>query len=365
MILVHRHTDAEGGPFHATLRIQPASRIDLFDVRGRLREEFGHDFTQYPRAFYISDHTTAGYLDRRIAEVLEHDGENIQHYLQVFQKLFPPDAGYVHDQLHLRTELSDQQRATEPRNADSHLTFMGGGLRNCASYELEGDEPVWFVELDGVHTGGSRMRRTTVVAYRGEQEVRRLQVHVEASSHAIDAQNLRDPRLGFIGQLQNLVREHGVSFGRFDVSLPLGERYAGLTVNEYETLLMTHDLREVLRNPLRFMARLGRGALQAPMAIPAKTLNYAQYDAVQLFNELMDRVGVRRSLVERIVNRALAVPVSHFLRMKRGISVPVLDRRGEGVGEIGWGTYQSPILVQWRGPGGPTRSLDVRLVRFV
>lgn len=364
MILVNRHTDARG-PFHATLRIQPASRIDLFDVRGHLREEFGADFTRYPQAFYISDHTTAGYLDRGIAEVLEHDGDNIQDYLQVFQKLFPPDAGYVHDELHLRTELSDQQRATEPRNADSHLTFMGGGLRNCASYEHHGDEPVWFVELDGVHAGGARTRRTTVIAYRGEQEVRQLQVSVAASPHPIDAQNLRDPRLGFLAKLQRLVHEHGVSFGRVDVSLPPGERHAGLTVNEYETLLMTHDLREVLRNPLRFMARLGKGALQEPLAIPAKTLNYAQYDAVQLFNELMDRVGVRRSLVERLVNRALAVPVSHFLRMKRGISLPVLDRRGEGVGEIGWGTYQSPILVQWRGPGGADRALDVRLVRFV
>ena len=365
MILVHRHTDAGGGPFHATLRIQPASRVDLFDVRGRLRAEFGADFTRYPKAFYISDHTTAGYLDRRIAEVLEHDGENIQDYLQVFQKLFPPDAGYIHDELHLRTELSEQQRATEPRNADSHLTFMGGGLRNCASYEQQGDQPVWFVELDGVHAGGARTRRTTVIAYAGEQEVRRLQVSVDASPHPIDAQNLRDPRLGFLAQLQRLVDEHGISFGRVDVSLPVGERHAGLTVNEYETLLMTHDLREVLRNPLRFMARLGKGALQEPFAIPAKTLNYAQYDAVQLFNELMDRVGVRRSVVERLVNRALAVPVSHFLRMKRGISLPVLDRRGEGVGEIGWGTYQSPILVQWRGPGGPARVLNVTLVRFV
>ena len=333
MIRVRRHVNAGGGPFHATLRVQPASRIDLFDVRGRLREEFGADFTRYPKAFYISDHTTAGYLDRRIAEVLEHDGKNIQDYLRVFQNLFPPEAGYIHDELQLRTELSDQQRATEPRNADSHLTFMGGGLRNCASYEQRGDEPVWFVELDGVHAGGARTRRTTVIAYRGEQEVRRLQVSLAASPHPIDAQNLRDPRLGFIVQLHRLLREHGVSFGRLDVSLPAAERHAGLTVNEYETLLMTHDLREVLRNPLRFMARLGRGALQEPLAIPAKTLNYAQYDAVQLFNGLMDRVGMRRSLVERLVNRALAVPVSRFLRMQRGISLPVLDRRGDGVGE--------------------------------
>ena len=176
MSLVRRHVDTGGDPFHATLRVQPASRFDLFDVRGRLHEEFGADFARYPKACYISDHTTAGYLDRRIAAVLEHDGEKLQDYLQVFQKLFPPDAGYTHDELHLRTELSDQQRATEPRNADSHLTFMGGGLRNCASYEQCGEEPVWFVELDGVHAGGARTRRTTVIAYRGEQEVRQLQV---------------------------------------------------------------------------------------------------------------------------------------------------------------------------------------------
>ena len=74
---------------------------------------------------------------------------------------------------------------------------------------------------------------------------------------------------------------------------------------------------------------------------------------------------MRRSVVERLVNRALALPVSHFLRMKRGISLPILDRRGDGFGEIGWGTYQSPILVQWKGAAGPARALNVRLVRFV
>jgi thiamine phosphate synthase YjbQ (UPF0047 family) len=367
MILVNRHTDSDG-PFHATLRIQPASRIDLFDVRGRLREEFGPDFTRYPKAFYISDHTTAGYLDRRIAEVLEHDGENIQDYLQVFQKLFPPDAGYVHDELHLRTELSDQQRATEPRNADSHLTFMGGGLRNCASYEQRGDDPVWFVELDGVHAGGARTRRTTVIAYRGEQEVRQLQVSLAASPHPIDAQNLRDPELGFIATLQKLAEKHRVSFGRFDVSLPDEEQHAGLTVNEYETLLMNYDLRHALRNPFRFMAQTGKdvtSVLRDPRTIPAKAVNFAQFDAFHVLNQVLDRIRLRDSLVERVVNKAVALPVSHFLRMKRGISLPVLDRGGDGRGEIGWGTYQSPILVQWNEPGGSSRVLDVRLFRFV
>ena len=307
MILVNRHTHPDGGPFHATLRIKPASRVDLIDVRGKLREEFGSEFTRYPKAFYISDHTTAGYLDQRLAKVLDHDSGNIEDYLQVFLKLFPAGADYVHDKLHLRTELSEQQRAVEPQNADSHLAFMGSGLRSATSYELRGDEPVWFVELDGVHVGGTRHRRTTVIAYAGEEEVARIQVQVPASARSIDAQNLRDPGLGLIGQLETLAREHRVAFGRFEISLPLDERNAGLTVNEYETLLITHDLRDVLRDPLRFAKQIGREALQAPRDIPAKVLNYAQYDVVQVFNKLVDQVGARRSLVERMVNRALAL----------------------------------------------------------
>lgn len=364
-VLVNQHTELGKGPFHATMRMQPSLRIELFDVRSRLRAELGEPFTRYPKTFYISDHTTAGYLDQRLAEALDHDAYNIQDYLKVFQKLFPPAAGYIHDKLHLRTELSKSKRASEPLNGDSHLTFMGGGLSNCASYDLSGDEPVWFVELDGVHAGGTRTRRTTVIAYQQEEVVQKLQVQVEASPHPIDAQNLRDPRLGFIDQLERLVREHRVSFGRFDVSLPAGEHDVGLTVNEYETLLMTHDLREVLQNPLHFMARMAKSALQAPHTVPAKALNFAQYDAVQLFNKVVDRVGIRRSQVERLINWALAVPVSRFLCMKRGISFPILDRQGKGTGEIGWGTYQSPILVQWRGAARTTRSFDVTLVRFL
>lgn len=368
MILVDRHTRSGQGPFHATLRIMPASRIELINVRGKLLEEFGDDFTKYTRSFYISNHTTAGYLDQRLAELLEHDGRGIKGYLQLFQELFPAGADYTHDAMHLRSELSEEQRDKEPLNADSHLTFIGAGLHNSASYELGGSEPVWFVELDGVHVGGTRHRRTTVIAYDHEEEVASLRVPVSASEHPIDAQNLRDPELGFIDTLQKLVDKHQVSFGRFDVSLPEEEQDAGLTVNEYETLLMNYDLREALRNPFRFMAQTGKdvtAVLRDPRTIPAKAVNFAQFDAFYVLNQVLDRVRLRDSLVERVVNRAVALPVSHFLRMKRGFSLPVLDRRGDGTGEIGWGTYQSPILVQWKGAPRRTRALDVKLVRFV
>ena len=360
------HKNSSGGvPFGAVLRIKPSSRIDLINVRGRLAREFGTSFTRFPRALYVSDHTTAGYLDQRFAERLNHDDENLQEFLRVFHELFPPDAGYVHDKLHLRTELSEEQRASEPKNADSHLTFIGAGLKNCVSYEQRDESPVWFVDLDGVHDAGTRSRRTTVVAYGGETEVARMTLEVEAPPHALDACNLQDPGLGFMDRLRKLAQAHGVSYGRLDVSLAPDERNAGLTVNEYETLLMTHDLREVLADPLRFVAERGRNALRDPRAIPAKTLNYAQFDAVQVLNKVLDRMGVRRSVVERIVNRTLAVPMSHFLRMKRKISLPVLDLNGDGSTLIPSGTYQSPIMVQWRDAERATRSLDVRLYRFV
>ena len=368
MILIDRHTTSGEGPFHATLRIKPAARVQLTDVRGELLNEFGDDFTKYTRSFYISNHTTAGYLDQRLAELLEHDGRGIRGYLQLFRELFPPDAGYVHDKMHLRTELSEEQKASEPLNADSHLTFIGAGLRNSASYELGGSEPVWFVELDGVHLGGTRHRRTSVIAYSDEEEVARSEIPVPSSPHAIDALNLRDPALGFIGTLEEMVARHEVAFGRFDVSLADDEEHAGLTVNEYEPLLMNYDLGDALRNPFQFMAQTGkdvRDVLRDPRTIPAKALNFAQFDAVQVLNQVLDRIGLRDSVVERVVNKAVALPVSHFLRMKRGFSLPVLDRSGDGTGEIGWGTYQSPILVQWKGSGKATRALEVRLVRFV
>lgn len=351
--------------FLARLCIRPSSRLDLTDVRGKVTELFGRDFGRHPRALYVSDHTTAGFVEQRLAARLGHDGENLHDFLEVFGKIFPPDAGYIHDEMHLRTELSEEQRASEPRNADSHLTFIGAGLKSCVSYEQRDGEPVWFVDLDGVHEAGVRQRQTTVLGYRGEEVVDSMTLEVEASSHPIDAQNLRDPNLGFMDELSCLVKHSGVPFGRLDVSLASDESNAGLTMNEYETLLMTHDLREVLANPFRFMAEKGKNALKNPRAIPAKTINYAQFDCMQLLNRLMDRLGVRQSVVERIVNRALAVPVSHFLRMKRGISLPVLDRSGTGSGEIQWGTYQSPIMVQWKGSERPTRKLQVRLVRFV
>jgi hypothetical protein len=138
------------------------------------------------------------------------------------------------------------------------------------------------------------------------------------------------------------------------------ERHAALTVNEYETLLMTHDLAEVLRNPLRFFAEKSRHALANPRAVPAKTLGYAKYDFVRVLNQGLDTFGLRGSLVEKLLARTLAVPAARFFRMRRSISLLVSDREDGTTGMIE-GTYQSPILVQWQRAPRATRIVDVTL----
>jgi len=139
---------------------------------------------------------------------------------------------------------------------------------------------------------------------------------------------------------------------------------AGLTVNEYETLLMKHDLAEVLRDPLQFMARKGRNMLRDPGAIPNKAKNYAKYDLVRLVNRVVDTLGLSESLVERIIDKCLAVPAERFLRMKRSVSLLVTEDTANGEGTIEQGRYQSPILVQWRKSAPQTRRLRARLTRF-
>ena len=176
--------------------------------------------------------------------------------------------------------------------------------------------------------GQARKRRTSVLGYSHEEPVARTRIVVPVSRHAVDSVNLKNPRLGIYDQVSQLVAEHGVRKGRIRLSLAPGERNAGLTVNEYETLLMRHDLPEVLRDPLRFMAEKAGHMFGNPRAIPAKTLDYAKYDLVRVFNKLLDAVGLHESMVETVLARAIAMPASRFLRMKRSVSLFVSDRHG-------------------------------------
>jgi len=72
-----------------------------------------------------------------------------------------------------------------------------------------------------------------------------------------------------------------------------------------------------------------------------------------------------QSRVENVLSRAIAMPASRFLRMKRSVSLLVADRDRSGQGKIIEGTYQSPILVQWHRGARRSRVLDVTVTRFI
>ena len=351
-------------PVEFALELTPRARVDVIDVRRLVSRRFGDALDDYPKALCCSFHTTAGYLDQSLATRLHHSRGGVMSYINVFRTMFPEGAGYEHDKIDRRTELSDAQKPEEPQNADSHLAFMAGALRTCVSYRNNPAEPVCFIDLDGVHAGRPRTRHTSVIGYTNEEPVAHARLVVPVSRHAVDSVNLKNPAFGIYAQCAELVGKYGVTKGRIRLALAPGERHAGLTVNEYETLLMRHDLSDVLRDPLRFMAEKAGHMLGNPRAIPAKTLDYAKYDLVRVFNRLLDTVGLRESMLETLIAQAIAMPAARFLRMKRAVSLLVSDRQSPGEGAIVEGTYQSPILVQWNRGAKRVRTLDVTLTRF-
>jgi len=350
-------------PTEFALTLTPRSRYDAIDVAAAVRREFGDALAGFSRALYCSLHTTAGFLEQGLAARLGHRRERLDPFIRAFQAVFPPAAGYRHDRLDERSELSDDQRRCEPMNADSHLAYIGAGLSNCAAYVNRPGDPVFLMDLDGVNEGRPRARHARVLAYNREETVVTERREVPVSRHPIDSVNLADERDGILARAGELVRRHGVGKGRLEIALDPGERDAGVTVNEYETLLMRHDLAEVLSDPLRFAARTGRRMLRDPRAIAVKSLGYARYDFVQVLNELMDALRISESAVERLLARAMAVPARRFLRLKRAVSLPVSDGDGSGAGVVR-GTYQNPILIQWAAPARGCRNVTLRLTEF-
>jgi hypothetical protein len=91
----------------------------------------------------------------------------------------------------------------------------------------------------------------------------------------------------------------------------------------------------------------------------------ARYDLVRALNQLVDALGLGASRVERLLARTLEVSASRFIRMRRSVDLPVSDARTPGRGALVEGTYQVPILVQWRQAEQPTREVTITLTRFV
>ena len=325
----------------------------------------GDVFDRFARCLYVSPHPTAGYLPQSLATRLTARRAGLEPYLHLFQTVFPAGAGYQHDNLDLRTELPPEQRRVEPINGDSHLAFMAAGLHTCVSYRTERTGPVYFVDLDGSHEGTPRKRLTRLVGYNQEIEVARTSLAVPVSMHPIEAVSLKDPALGLDDRLKELIREHGVTKGRVRLELAADERDASLTINEYETLLMQHDLAQVLRNPLKFAAEKARNAWSDPLAVPGKAVDYAKYDLVRAVNKLLDALGLSASRIEFALARALEVPASRLLRMKRSVNLLVSDTGSTGRGAVVEGTFQAPIMVQWRSAATGRRTVDVVLSRFL
>ena len=347
-------------PLDLTLELAPKARFDVVNLRSHFAAEH-RAIGAYPHCLYWSCHTTAGFLDRSLAARLQ--AQHIPTYVGAFRTIFPEGAGYEHDRLEHRHDLDSTQRAVEPRNADSHLAFIASGLRTCVTHPNRPGEPVCFVDLDGMNDGRPRRRLTRLIAFTRERLVDSTRIEVPVSEHPIDSVNLKDPRLGIYEQLAEFVTQTGVQKGRLRLSLDPAERHSALTINEYETLLMRHDLHEVIRNPLRFVAEKSRHALANPFAVPAKTLGYAKYDFVRVLNKSLDTLGLRGSILEKIMARTLAVPAARFFRTGRSVNllISASDDNSSGIVE---GTYQSPILVQWEHAPRQTRVLHASITEI-
>jgi thiamine phosphate synthase YjbQ (UPF0047 family) len=357
-------------PTELKLTLAPQRRFEAIDVNRRISAEAGDVLHRHRRALYCSFHTTAGYLDQSLSARMHHRQDLLSQFFRAFHTLFPQGGEYHHDRMELRSELSDEQKVVEPRNADSHLTYIGSGMRNCVTYRTRPDAPVYFIELDGLTDaanpsaprgrGATRRRTTKVVAYDEERVVERVSVRVPVSKHPVDSVNLADPRLGLVESINELLAQHGLKYGRVDLVVDPTERNVGLTVNEYETLLMQNDLADVLRDPLRFARIKARHALQDPRSIPGKTLNYAKYDVVRVLNSLMEALRLDEGSLERLIAKVMALPARRFLRSRR-VSFLAAGEGTHSHAQLLRGTYQSPILVQWQSPLHRERRVDIVL----
>ena len=172
-------------PTELKLRLAPQRRFEAIDVNQRIDQEAGDLLGRHRRTLYCSFHTTAGYLDQSLSARLRHNQDRLSLFFRTFHALFPQGGEYRHDQMEFRTELTDAQKQIEPRNGDSHLTFIGAGLRNCVTYRNRPGAPVYFIELDGTTHASYRKRSTTVLAYDEERVIERATVSVRVSLRTV------------------------------------------------------------------------------------------------------------------------------------------------------------------------------------
>jgi hypothetical protein len=81
-----------------------------------------------------------------------------------------------------------------------------------------------------------------------------------------------------------------------------------------------------------------------------------------VFNEAMEALKISESTFERLLVRCISIPATRFLRLGRGVSFMVSGDHGDG--PVVRGTFQSPILLQWRATPARERRVRVSLARF-
>jgi thiamine phosphate synthase YjbQ (UPF0047 family) len=337
------------------LELRPTRRPEALDLRQALASRapglLSHGGAG--RLLCISHHTTAGFLDRRLRVRVGSDPERLAAFLDALGTVFPPEAGYEHDQLHLRDELTPAEREREPLNADAHLAFIGGGFTNCTLARTEGSDPLWFIDLDGVFQDRSgaevhRVRKATVVRFTDEEVVARIRAEVPMAAGP-GVVRLDDPELDLLPRILAAIRSEGVASGRVQLHLDDPSRDAGITVNEFEALLMERDVARVLANPLDFAG-----------------------SAIHAVSRLLEAVRISPRRLPRLLGRVLASPRPRVLRMQRELTLGVLPELAgapgpttpAGSGGLVLGTYQTPILVQRSGAPAGTRTLVATVRRF-
>src|SRR5712671_5006924 len=100
-------------PSELKLTLEPQRRFEAIDVSARIARA-GDLLLRHQRALFCSFHTTAGYLDRSLALRMNNSHDLLSQFFHAFRALFPEGGEYRHDQIDLRSELSEAQKIVEP-----------------------------------------------------------------------------------------------------------------------------------------------------------------------------------------------------------------------------------------------------------
>ncbi len=368
-------SNSNHSPTVTTLNLSARSRLDMQNISEMLAKADNGSFTSFDKVAIASMHTTAGFLEQPFATKLGNSAEGIGHLVRSAHRLFPEGAPYWHDQMELRDELSEEQRKVEPLNADSHLAFICLGLCNSVQYTFAPKNPIYFIDLDGESRGTFRSRKVLAIGYNDTECIYEQSLSVDMPEQERCAVDLSKN----ISDFQALAAEHKIRQGLITFELEPDENHAGITVNEFETLLVERDITDVLLNPLKYIKNNVSEFARKPLMIPRKAKKILMYElhlairdglkwagrSVSAVEYIAERLHMRLPLLEYVIDR-IANPIeARWMNLGSKARFLINTEDGETSGSVKIGTYQSPILIQWRRPDSDVRRLRARLLRLI